>query len=92
MLKTLRVQLNAPAPELVHQLRNLGEAIWEVLKHDFDISLPEIDASTTQFHLRGIHERDLRALEAKVRTLVEKNHMGKVVTVSEVNREDDQNG
>ena len=46
MLKTLRVQLNVPAPELVRQFRNLGEDIWSAQKHECDISLPEIDAST----------------------------------------------
>ena len=92
MFKTLRVRLNAPAPELVHQFHNLGEDIWRVLKHECEISLPEIDASTSQFHLRGIHKRDLRALATKVRTLVEKSGMRNVVTVSEVAREDDRNG
>lgn len=92
MLKTLRVQLNAPAPELVHQLRNLGEDIWGVLKHECEISLAEIDAATSQFFLGGIHSRDLRALANRVRAIVEKSGMGSLVTVSEVTREDDENG
>jgi len=69
---------------LVHQFRNLGEDIWRILQHECEISLSEIDASTSQFHLRGIHKRDLRALAAKVRKLVEKSGMGTRVTVSEI--------
>ena len=84
MSRTLRVQLNAPAPELVHPFRNLGEDIRRVLQHECEISLPEIDAATSQFHLREIHARDLGVLATKVRKLVEKSGMGKLVSVSEV--------
>jgi hypothetical protein len=52
-----------------------------------EISLPEIDAATSEFFLRGIHERDRHMLAAKVRKLVDKSGMGSVVTVSEIMRE-----
>jgi hypothetical protein len=70
----------------------LGEDIWGVLKHECEISLTEIDAATSQFFLGGFHSRDLRALANRVRAIVEKSGMGSLVTVSEVTREDDENG
>ena len=90
MARTLRVHLNAPAPELIHQFRNLGEDVWGVLQRECEISRPEIDSSTSEFYMRGIHKRDLRALAAKVRKLVDKSGMGSLVTVSELIRENDE--
>jgi hypothetical protein len=89
MAKTLCVRLNVPAPELVHVFRNLGEGVWGALRDECDISLAEIDASTSEFHLRGIHTRDLRTVAARLRTLVEKSGMGSQVTVTEVVPEDE---
>jgi hypothetical protein len=68
----------------------LGEDIWGVLQRACEISLPEIDASTSEFYLRGIHNRELRALAAKVRKLVAKSGMASLVTVSEIIRENDE--
>jgi hypothetical protein len=90
MAKTLCVRLNAPAPELVHEFRNLGEEVWGALHDECEISLAEIDASTSEFHLRGIHKRDLRTVAARLRKLVEKSGMRSHVTVSEAVPEDEE--
>lgn len=87
MAKTLRVQLNAPAPELVHSFRNFGEDVYRSFRGECEVSLDEIDASTSEFHLRGIHKRDLRTLAAKVRKLAEKSAMASLLTVCEVSHE-----
>lgn len=76
-------------PELVREFRNLGEDVWGTLHSECEISLAEIDASTSEFHLRGIHKRDLRTVAGKVRKLVEKSGMGSRVTVSAVVLESD---
>jgi hypothetical protein len=84
MTKTLQVRLNAPAPQLVHRFHNFGEQVYRALRDECEISLDEIDASTSEFHLHGIHKRDLRTVAAKVRELAEKSKMASLLTIGEV--------
>jgi len=84
MARTLKVQLTTPNPELVHQWRNFGEDVYRALRDQCDVSIQEIDASTSEFHLRGIHKRELRTTAAKVRKVAEKSLMSQIVSVTEV--------
>ena len=81
MSHTLGVQLAVPNPDLVHRFRNLGEDIYRAL---CDISIGEIDAATSEFHLRGIQKRDVREAMSKVRKIADKNQMLEIVNVSEI--------
>jgi hypothetical protein len=45
--------------------------VYTALRDVYAISLKEIDASTSEFHIRRIHRRDLRAVAARVRRLAE---------------------
>jgi|GEM_PF-5332916 hypothetical protein len=83
MAKFLKVYLIAPSPDLVHQWRNFGEDVYRALRDECEVSIHEIDASVSEFHLRGIHKRDLRTTAAKVRKIAEKNLMSKIIDVSE---------
>jgi hypothetical protein len=74
MAKTLKVQLSAPSPELVHFFRNFGEEVYRDLRSECEISIQEIDASTSEFHLRGIHKREVRSVAARVRKIIEKRY------------------
>ena len=74
MAKTLKVQLTAPSPDLVHQFRNFGEDVYRDLGSECEVSIQEIDASTSEFHLRGIHKREVRSVAAKVRKIIEKRY------------------
>jgi hypothetical protein len=74
MAKTLRVQLTTPSPDLVHEFRNFGEDVYRDLRSECEISIQEIDASTSEFHLRGIHKREVRSLAAKIRKIIEKRY------------------
>lgn len=74
MAKTLKVQLMAPNSNLVHQFRNFGEDVYRALRDECEVSIQEIDTSTSEFHLRGIHKRELRTIAAKVRKIIEKQY------------------
>jgi hypothetical protein len=84
MARTLKVYLTAPSPDLVHQWRNFGEDVWSKLRAECEISIDEIDASTSEFFVRGIHKRELRTIATKVRKIAEKNLMSQIVSVTEI--------
>ena len=84
MAKTLKVRLTAPDPNLVHEFRNFGEDVYRALRNECEVSIQEIDASTSEFHLRGIHKRELRTIAAKVRKIVEKYQRLPPVDVHEI--------
>jgi hypothetical protein len=75
MAKTLKVRLTAPSPDLVHQFRNFGEDVYRELGSECEVSIQEIDASTSEFHLRRIHKRKVRSVAAKVRKIIEKRYL-----------------
>ena len=74
MAKTLKVTLTAPSPDWVHQFRNFGEDVYRELREESEVSIEEIDASTSEFHLRGIHKREVRTVAAKVRKIMKKQY------------------
>lgn len=74
MAKTLRIKLTAPSPDLVHQFRNFGKDVYRDLRDECEVSIQEIDASTSVFHLRGIHRREVRSIAARVRKIIEKRY------------------
>jgi hypothetical protein len=63
----LKVSLTTPSPDLVHEFRNFGEEVYHELRAQCGVSIDEIDASTSEFHLREIYKRNLRTIAAKVR-------------------------
>lgn len=69
MAKILKVSLTTPSPDLVHEFRNFGEEVYHELREHCGVSIDEIDASTSEFHLREIHKRELRTIAAKVRKI-----------------------
>lgn len=89
MARTLKVYLTAPSPELVHQWRNFGEDVYSALRDECEVSLAEIDASTSEFFVRGIHKRELRTTAARVRKIAEKSLMAQIVSVTEITDDHD---
>ncbi len=87
MGRILKIYLTAPSPDLVHQWRNFGEDVYRALRDECEVSIHEIDASTGEFHLRGIPKRELRTTAAKVRKIAEKNLMSHIINVSEITDE-----
>ena len=81
--RTLKVHLTNASPDLVHDFRNFGEEVWSALREDYAVSLEEIDASTSQFHLREIPKREVRTVAAQVRKLVER-YRSLVINVDEI--------
>jgi hypothetical protein len=86
--RTLKVQLTNASPDLVHDFRNFGEEVWSALREDYALSIEEIDASTSEFHLREIPKRDVRTVAAQVRKLVGR-YPSLVINVGEIREGDD---
>jgi hypothetical protein len=84
MARTLKIQLTSPSDDLIHKFRNFGEAVYSALRDDCEISIKEIDVSTSQFYVRGIHKRELRITAAKVRQIAEKHYKAEIVNVTEI--------
>ena len=84
MARALKVFLTAPSPNMVHQWRNFGEDVYRELRDECEVSIDEIDASTSEFFLRGIHKRELLTTIAKVRKIAEKSMMSEIISVTEI--------
>jgi len=87
MGRTLKIHLTNASPELVDAFRNFGEDIYRAFRDDYAVSIEEIDASTTQFHLREIPKREVRIASA-VRKLAEK-HRNLAINVDEIKESND---
>jgi hypothetical protein len=89
MSRTLKIKLTTPNPSLVHEFRNFGEDVYGGLREDCEVSIAEIDASISEFHLREIHKRDLRNIAAKVRKILEKYRSLGPVEIHEISESQD---
>jgi hypothetical protein len=67
----------------VHRFRNFGEDVYRAFRDECDVSIHEIDASTTSFAIRGIKRRQVRRTAAGIREIAEKHFFGGTVTVTE---------
>lgn len=88
MGRTLKVHLTNASAELVHAFRNFGEDIYRAFRDDYVVSIEEIDASTTEFHLREIPKREVRTVASAVRKLAEK-HRNLAIRVDEIKASND---
>ena len=59
-----------PGSDWIHEFRNFGEDVWRELRHDAEISLDEIDSSTTSFGIRRITRRRVSHVEQRLRKLI----------------------
>ena len=88
MGRALRVRLTVPNPlsvqGLVHDFKNFGEDVYLALRDECDISIHEIDTEVSEFHVRGLHKREVRTIAAKIRRVLEKHHWLSAVDISEV--------
>ncbi len=87
MGRTLRIQLTNASPDLIHDFRNFGEDVYRNLRGDYGVSIQEIDASTTEFHVREIPKREVRRVASAVRNLAEK-YGDLFISIDEVNEND----
>ena len=87
MGRTLKVHLTNASPDLIHEFRSFGEEIWSALREHYGVSLEEIDASTSEFHLREIPKREVRTVAARVRKLVGR-YRNLVINVDEIREAD----
>jgi hypothetical protein len=63
----LRIEISdEPSQDIVHRFRNFGEDIYRAFRERYSVSLEEIDASTTHFHIREIRRRHLRSVTREI--------------------------
>ena len=76
MSRTLKVELAVPnvlsVDGLVSRFQDFGEDVYRALRDECDVSIDEIDHFVGAFHLRGLHKREVRSTEAKVRKILAK--------------------
>ena len=88
MSRALKIKLTVPNPlsvqGLVHDFKNFGEDVYRILRDECVISLQEIDTSVDEFHLRGLHKREVREITAKVSKILEKYNKLSMVEICEI--------
>lgn len=76
----LRIEISdAPTPVIVHRFRNFGEDVYRAFREPYSVSIAEIDASTTRFHVRQIRRRAVRTVTKEILRLAEEHKF--IVTV-----------
>ena len=77
MSRIVKVELAVPdalsVEGLVSRFQDFGEDVYRALRDQCDVSIDEIDHFVGAFHLRGLHKREVRSTEAKVRKILEKH-------------------
>ena len=73
-----------PTQVTVHRFRNFGEDVYRALRDHYSIDLAEIDASTTEFHVRQIHRRELRSTSKEILRIAAKHSFAATLSVVEV--------
>jgi hypothetical protein len=80
----LRIEIrDVPADDVKHRFRNFGEAVYRVFREPYVVSLNEIDASTTQFHVREVRRRSLRAVTKAIHRIAAEHNFEVSVAVLE---------
>jgi hypothetical protein len=67
----------------VHRFRNFGEDVYRALRDECDVSIHEIDASTTSFMIRAIKRRQARRTAARIREIAENHFFGGTIVITE---------
>ncbi len=86
MSRVLRVHLTNATGDLVHEFRNFGEDVYRAMRDDYGVSIDEIDASISEFHLRNIPTRKVRTIAAQVRKIAEP-YRNLVVSVDDIHED-----
>ncbi len=78
------VHPDGPDDDLVHRLRNFGEDLYRgfSLSGQADISLDEIDAATTEFHVLVKAKRHLGGVSAFIAKTLKQHNLDDLFTVS----------
>jgi hypothetical protein len=86
MSRVLQGRLTNASDDLVHEFRNFGEDVFSALRDDYGVSIDEIDASLSKFHVRNIPTRKVRTVAAQVRKIAEP-YRNLTVSVDEINED-----
>lgn len=81
----LRIEsIGPPTSETMHRFRNFGEAVYVALRDRYTIDLAEVDTSTTQFHVRGVPRRSLRATAKEIAEMASTHGLARSVSINVV--------
>lgn len=85
MSKILRVAILCEmTPDVVHRFRNFGEDVFLALRESCRVSIDEIDASSSFFHIRDIRAREVRTVTQQVMTELRRHGFADCATVSPI--------
>lgn len=83
MSVTIKIETNdKPTLDMIHNWRNMGEDVYRELRDTYTVSLNEIDASTTSFHVADIKRSQVRRVTAKIRNILRKHNFDRSTAVS----------
>jgi hypothetical protein len=75
MSRILKIELAVPnalsVDGLVSRFQDFGEDVYRALRDQCDVSINEIDHFVGAFHLRGLHQREVRSISAIVHKILE---------------------
>lgn len=83
MSVTLKIETNdKPTQDMIHNWRNMGEDVYLEFRDSYAVSLEEIDASTTSFHVADIKRRQVRRVATKIRNILRKHNFDRSTAVA----------
>ena len=69
-----------PTTDAIHRFRNFGEDVYTAFRDRYAVDISEIDASTTWFHVRKVHRRDLRSVSKAIMRIAATHYFARSVS------------
>ena len=83
MSAAIKIEITGPPiAEVIHRFHNFGEDIYRALHGLCEVSMDEIDRSTTSFNVRGIRRRDLGAVTETIRRELKRHRLTDSATLT----------
>ena len=70
-----------PTPTVVHRFRNFGEDVYRAFRGQYLVELAEIDAATTQFHVRHVRRKALRSVTRELGRIATAHHLSSSASI-----------
>ena len=82
MAVTLAIRISDEATAiLVHRFRNFGEDVYRAVGDVGEVSLEEVDRSTTSLAVRDVRRRDIGRVNAAIRRELRRHHFDDTATL-----------
>ncbi|MGF1655763.1 MAG: hypothetical protein ACFCU3_02160 [Verrucomicrobiales bacterium] len=74
-MPTLRISIHEdPSPTVNHRFRNFGEDVYRQFRDVYNVSIDEIDRSTTSFEIHNVKRRELRKTSEEIKRLLTRHY------------------